>query len=76
MKMTYIGGGHYRISDSDASRIAKANGIRLPRWGWLSRVVLADGKRGEILRTVYRHAYSKDAPCPKRGWVWAVMYRD
>lgn len=70
MKWKYISHNHYRISDSDAGKLAKASKHgKLPKHGYEIDVNLPDGKKAVLLRTGYR--YREDAP--KRGWVWAVM---
>lgn len=72
MKMTYLSHDHYRVSDADAGRLARASAHgRLPRPGHSIDVTLPDGARAELLRTPYTRAGHTDAP--KRGWVWAVM---
>lgn len=70
--MQYISHGFYRISDREASRLAKeAPHGRLPRHGYFINVLLSDGRKAELHRTLYGVGLHTDAP--KRGWVWAVM---
>jgi len=69
MRLQHIGHNHYRISDADAGRLAKAVGQKLPEHGYELRVELPDGIRAWLSRSPYR--YEKDSP--KRGWVWVVF---
>lgn len=70
MKLTHISHDHYRVSDADAGRLARAVGRPLPRHGYELIVVLEDGRTAALKRTPYGSGHT-DAP--KRGWVWCVM---
>jgi len=63
----HISHGFYMVSDSEAARMAREVGAKLPRYGYELRL-----DRGALMRTPYR--YHSDAP--KRGWVWAVLADD
>jgi len=71
MKLKSISGGtHYRISDADAGKLARATGVKLPDWGREVRVQMPSGQLAWLRRETYPQRLYTDAP--KRGWVWIV----
>ncbi len=76
----HVGYDHYRVSDTDAGRLARRVGKSVPKgYGHELRVVLDDGRHAWLKRTPYRvghtlgDGYATTADVPKRGWIWAVM---
>ena len=49
----HISHNHYRVSDADAGRLAKAVNAKLPRPGYMLRIELPDGRAADLLRTPY-----------------------
>jgi len=71
IKFTYMDHNFWRVSDRDASKLAKASPLgRLPKLGNEVSIDMGEGRIGWLQRTqnLYGH------PRSKRGWVWAVYY--
>lgn len=71
MKLKSIyGSTHYRISDADAGKLARAAGKPLPGYGRELRVALPSGQLAWLRREHYPKRLHADAP--KREWIWIV----
>jgi hypothetical protein len=81
MKLVYVGGGGYRISDADAAKLARGAGRKLPKHGYSINTLMPNGEEVWLQRMTFRYStWSEDgqiaSKAPKRGWVWIVMGED
>jgi hypothetical protein len=67
MKLTHLSHNHFRVSDADAAKLARASGHSLPRIGYEAEVPLPNGKKAWLKRD-----YASTPSPNKRGWVWAI----
>lgn len=77
MKLTHISHGFYRVSDTDAGRLAEwtrpdfPKRAQLPRLGHELNVRMPEGEPAVLTRTRVEHSARGFTP-PSRGWVWSV----
>ena len=82
MRLIALGRWGYRVSDTDAGKLANAVGRRLPKWGYELSVVLPHGEKARLSREALVGPGSQDIrftvgnPPPKRDWVWYVQLDD
>lgn len=67
-----ITGGWYHLKDTEAHRIARANGVPLPKQGWFQKVRLFNPEKPIDLLRLRLMPHELQSLKRKRPWTWAI----